>query len=147
MPWCCHRRCENTHENLSPHQRCVGTPPEVQPRSEGRPTAQLFHEARSLEIEVVKAMLYGCSTWTLLCQDVESLSIAHHKLVSGWIPHERSDGQRGSSVHGCARGDHLRTHRDECRQALTLVRGNPPPARRVPRKRFMHGRSAAPGAQ
>ena len=46
-----------------------------------RQNARLSLKIRLFKAEVMKAMLYGCATWTMRSQDFSSLRTAHHKLL------------------------------------------------------------------
>ena len=56
-------------------------------RRNARPSLKI----RLFKAEVVKAMLYGCVTWTMRSQDLSSLRTAHHKLLLRIIGFRRED--------------------------------------------------------
>ena len=47
-----------------------------------RRNARLSLKIRLFKAEVMKAMLYGCATWTMRSRDSSRLRTAHHKLIS-----------------------------------------------------------------
>ena len=56
-----------------------------------RRNARLSLKIRLFKVEVVEAMLYGYSTWTIRSQDFSSLRSAHHKLLLRVIGFRRKD--------------------------------------------------------
>ena len=56
-----------------------------------RRNARLSLKIRLFKAEVMEAMLYGCSTWTMRSQDFSSLRTAHHKLLLRIIGFRRKD--------------------------------------------------------
>ena len=56
-----------------------------------RRNARLSLKIRLFKAEVVKAMLYGCATWTMRSQDFSSLRTAHHNLLLRIIGFRRKD--------------------------------------------------------
>ena len=70
--------------------------------SVGKYSSQLYHrrnawlslKTRLFKAEVMEAMLYGCTTWTMRSQNFRSLRSAHHKLLLRIIGF-RSKGRTG----------------------------------------------------
>ena len=56
-----------------------------------RRNARLSLKIRLFKAEVMKAMLYGCATWTMRSQDFSSLRTAHHKTLLRIIGFRRKD--------------------------------------------------------
>ena len=58
-----------------------------------RRNARLSLKIRLFKAEVMEAMLYGCTTWTMRSQDFSSLRTAHHKLrlrIIGFLRKDRT---------------------------------------------------------
>ncbi|CAM9334743.1 unnamed protein product, partial [Sphacelaria rigidula] len=106
------------------------------------PHAELSLKVRLLKVEVVEALLYGCATWTLRSEDLDSLRTAHHRLyLRRLVPQKRSKWLQDCFLQSGARDDQLRTCRDVYPQTSTLVRGSPCPAERHTPSQECHERS------
>ena len=57
----------------------------------GRRDARLSLKIRLFKAETMKAMPYGCATWTMRSQDFSSLRTTHHKLLLRIIGFRRTD--------------------------------------------------------